>query len=116
MNKLSLYIFLGLVWCNIAFAERVTWGFAGDSCKQFNETKNEFGKEFDDMFTSEMLGFLTGINTYVAYNDGNTDRVKTLDFNSQEFAYSNIIEYCRKKPDSYVFFGLIEYYDSLPTK
>ena len=116
MKKLSLFIFLSLLWCNfnVVFAERVTWGFAGDSCKKFNENKKKFGKEFDETFESEMMGFLTGINTYVAYNDGNTNRVKSLDHNSQEFAYSNISEYCRKKPDGYVFFGLIEYYNSLP--
>tara|TARA_B110001450_G_C17332271_1_gene363995 strand:+ start:76 stop:393 length:318 start_codon:yes stop_codon:yes gene_type:complete len=102
------------MWCNVAFAERVTWGFSGDSCKEFNENKDKFGKEFDDIFTSEMMGFLTGINTYIGVNDGNTDRVKLLDHNSQKYAYSNITEYCRKNKDSYVFFGLIDYYESLP--
>ena len=114
MKKLTLYVFLSLMWCNIVFADRVTWGFAGDSCKKFNKNKKKFGKEFDDMFESEMMGFLTGINTYIAFIDGNTNRVKSLDHNSQDYAYSNISEYCRKKSDGYVFFGLIEYYNSLP--
>ena len=114
MKKIFFFIFLNLIWYNIVFAERVTWGFSGDSCKKFNENKNEYGKNFDDMFTSEMMGFLTGINTYIAVNDGNTDGVKVLDHNSQEYAYSNITEYCRKNKDSYVFFGLIDYYESLP--
>ena len=103
------------MWCNIVFAERVTWGFVGDSCKKFNKNKKEFGENFDDILESEMMGFLTGINTYIAYRDGNTAKVKLLDHNSQEYAYSNITEYCRKKPDGYVFFGLIEYYNSLPS-
>ena len=102
------------MWCNVVFAERVTWGFSGSSCQKFNENQNKFGKEFDDTFRSEMMGFLTGINTFIGVNDGNTDRVKTLDHNSQDYAYRNITEYCRKNKDSYVFFGLIDYYDSLP--
>tara|TARA_B100000029_G_scaffold501273_1_gene574345 strand:+ start:736 stop:1047 length:312 start_codon:yes stop_codon:yes gene_type:complete len=102
------------MWCNIGFAERVTLGFVGDSCKMFNENKNKFGKEFDDMLESEIIGFLTGYNMYVAQLDGNADRMKTLDHHSIEYAYSNITEYCRKNPDDYVFFGLIEYYNSLP--
>ena len=114
MKKLSLYIFLFLFWCNIVFGERVTLGFAGDSCKMFNTTKNEFGKEFDDMFRSEMIGFLTGYNMYVGLNDGNAKRMKTLDHNSIDYAYSNIVEYCRKNSDDHVFIGLIEYYNSLP--
>ena len=116
MKKVLATLVLVLMWsnCNVVFAERVTWGFAGDSCKKFNENKKEFGKTFDEMFESELMGFLTGINTYVAYNDGNTNRVKSLDHNSKEYAYSNISEYCRKKPDGFVFFGLIEYYNSLP--
>ena len=114
MKKLSLYIFLVLMFCNVGYAERVTLGFAGDTCKGFNDSKKEFGKTFDDGFKSEMMGFLTGINIYIADLDGNTDRVKLLDHNSIEYAYSNIVEYCRKKTDGYVFFGLIEYYYSLP--
>ena len=61
------------------------------------------------------MGFLTGINIYIADIDGNTNRVKVLDHNSLDYAYSSIIEYCRKKSDGYVFFGLIDYYYSLPT-
>ena len=114
MKKLFLCIFLVFTWCNAGFAERVTWGFSGDSCKKFNEQKNEFGKEFDDLFTSEMMGFLTGINIYIGVNDGNTNRVRLLDHNSQEYAYSNITEYCRKNKDSHVFFGLLDYFNSLP--
>ena len=52
MKKLSLYVFLVLMWCNVGFAERVTLGFAGDSCKSFNESKDEFGKEFEDLSSS----------------------------------------------------------------
>ena len=33
--------------------------------------------------------FLTGINTYIAFIDGNTNRVKSLDHNSQDYAYSS---------------------------
>lgn len=114
MKKLLLYIFLFLMFCNVGFAERVTLGFSGDSCQMFNKTKDEFGKEFEDMFRSEMIGFLTGYNMYVGKNDGGTKRMKTLDHNSMDYAYSNITEYCRKNSDDYVFFGLIEYYNSLP--
>ena len=114
MKKLSLYIFLVLMWCNVGFAERVTLGFAGDSCQKFNENKNKFGKKFDDMFETEMMGFLTGYNMYVAEHDGGTEKMKTLDHNSTEYAYSNIVEFCRKNPDDHVFFGLIDYYNSLP--
>lgn len=116
MKKLSLCVFLSLIWSNfnLVFAERVTWGFSGDSCKNFNETKKKYGKEFDEMFESEIMGFLTGINTFTSYDAGNTDRVKLLDHNSLEYAYNNISEYCRKKPDGHVFIGLIEYYNSLP--
>ena len=114
MKKIFLCTFLFFLWCNLTLAERVTWGFVGDSCEKFIKTKKNYGEEFDGMFESEMMGFLTGINTYIAVNDGDTKRVKSLDHNSQDFAYSNISEYCRKKPDSYVFFGLIEYYNSLP--
>ena len=60
------------------------------------------------------MGFLTGINIYIADLDGNTDRVKLLDHNSIDYAYSNITEYCRKNKDSYVFFGLLDYFNSLP--
>ena len=114
MKKLSLYIFLVLIFCNVGLAERVTLGFVGDSCKMFNDSKKKFGKEFDDMFEFEMTGFLTGYNMYVAENDGGTEKMKTLDHNSMAFAYSNITEYCRKNTDGYVFFGLIDYYNSLP--
>ena len=114
MKKLLLYIFLGFTFYNAGFAERVTLGFAGDSCKMFNENKDKFGKEFDDIFESEMMGFLTGYNMHVAENDGSIEKMKTLDHNSIEYAYNNIIEYCRKNSDDYVFFGLIKYYNSLP--
>ena len=116
MKKLFISICFILFWCNLTFAERVTLGFAGDSCKQFNDSRKDFGKEFDDGFKPEIMGFLTGINIYIADIDGNTNRVKVLDHNSLDYAYSSIIEYCRKKSDGYVFFfGLIDYYYSLPT-
>jgi len=51
---------------------------------------------------------------YVASMDGNTKRMKILDHNSMDYAYSNITEYCRKNNEDYVFFGLIDYYNSLP--
>ena len=111
MKKIPLYVFLGLMFCNIVFAEKVTFGFVGDSCKMFNESKNEFGKEFDDLFKSEMIGFLTGYNMYVANHDGGTDKMKTLDHNSTEYTYSNVVEFCRKNPDDFVFIGLIKYYN-----
>ena len=116
MKKLSLCVFLFLMWSNfnLVFAERVTWGFSGDSCKYFNETKKKNGKEFNEMFEFEIMAFLTGINTFTSYDAGNADSVKLLDHNSLEYAYNNISEYCRKKPDGYVFIGLIEYYNSLP--
>jgi len=50
---------------------------------------------------------------YVAEMDGNTKRMKILDHNSMDYAYSNITEYCRKNNEDYVFFGLIDYYNSL---
>ena len=114
MKKILLYIFLVLIFFNLANAERVTLGFTGDSCLKFNENKDKFGKEFDDLFEFEMMGFLTGYNMYVAEHDGGTEKMKTLGHNSMEYAYSNIVEFCRKKPDDYVFFGLIDYYESLP--
>jgi len=114
MKNLLSYIFLSFIFCNVSFAERVTLGFTGDSCESFNDGKNKFGKEFDDMFESEMIGFLTGYNMYVASMDGNTKRMKILDHNSMDYAYSNITEYCRKNNEDYVFFGLIDYYNSLP--
>jgi len=114
MKRIFLYIFLIIFYCNNSFAERVTLGFSGDSCKMFNQSKEEFGKVFDDMFQSEMIGFLTGHNMYVAELDGDSDRMKVLDHNSMDYAYSNLIEYCRKNPDGMVFFGLIDYYNSLP--
>ena len=103
MKKLSLYIFLVLMFFNLANAERVTLGFIGDSCLQFNESKNKFGSEFEDLFVSELMGFLTGYNMNFAIQDGDVDRMKTLDHNSIEYAYSNIVEFCRKKPDNQVF-------------
>ena len=78
MNRIFLYIFLIIFYCNNSFAERVTLGFSGDSCKMFNQSKEEFGKVFDDMFQSEMIGFLTGHNMYVAELDGDSDRMKIL--------------------------------------
>ena len=114
MIKIFVFIFLCLMWCSVSFAERVTLGFSGDTCIEFLDGKKKFGEEFDDGFQSEVMGFLTGINIYIADLDGNTDRVKLLDHNSIDYAYSNITEYCRKKSDGYVFFGLIEYYHSLP--
>ena len=114
MQKLFLYIFLGFLCFNVSFAERVTLGFTGDTCKDFIDGEKKFGKDFEDGLKSEIMGFLTGVNIYIADLDGNTDRVKLLDFNSIDYAYSNILEYCRKKTDGYVFFGLIDYYHSLP--
>ncbi len=114
MKKIFLCVFLFFLWCNLSLAERVTWGFVGDSCEKFTETKKEYGEEFDSMFESEIMGFLTGINIYIADTDGNTNRVKLLDHNSIDYAYSNLTEYCRKNTDGYVFFGLLEYYNSLP--
>ena len=45
MKKLFISICFILFWCNLTFAERVTLGFAGDSCKQFNDSRKDFGKE-----------------------------------------------------------------------
>jgi len=114
MKQLFFFIFLVFFYCNAVFAEKVTLGFVGDSCKEFNKGKKKFGKEFEDLVVSEMMGFLTGINIYIADRDGNTNRVKLLSHNSTDYIYNNIVEYCRKKPDDYVFFGLIDYYESLP--
>ena len=99
---------------NLANAERVTLGFAGDSCLKFNESKNKYGKEFEDHFQSELMGFLIGYNMNFAIQDGNISRMRTLDHNSIEYAYMSIVEFCRKKPDDEVFFGIIDYYNSLP--
>ncbi len=114
MKKFFLYIVLNFLLCNVSLAEKVTWGFAGDSCEKFIENKKEYGEEFDGLFESEIMGFLTGVNVYIADTDGNTDRVKLLDHNSIEYAYRNITEYCRNNMDGWVFFGLIDYYNSLP--
>jgi len=114
MKKILGILVLSLLLCNTGFAERVTWGFVGDDCKKFNLNKNKFQNEFDNLFKTQMRGFLTGYNMYVALNDGGTDKMKILDHNSIDYAYSTIVEYCRKKPDGQVFFGLIDYYNSLP--
>ena len=114
MKKLLVIVVLGLLWGSTGFAERVTLGFAGDSCPKFNKNKKKFGKEFDELFKSEMIGFLTGFNMHVAENEGSANNMKTLDHHSTDYAYSYIVEYCRKKPDDHVFRGLIKYYNLLP--
>ena len=114
MKKLFLYVYLVMMWCNIGFTERVTLGFTGDSCKIFNESKDEFGKEFEDHFQSEMIGFLNGFNMYIGMRDGESKNMKILDHNSIDYVYSNIVEFCRKNPEDQVFFGLVDYFNTLP--
>ncbi len=114
MKKLSLYVFLCLFWCNVGFAERVTLGFVGEYCKSFNKSKDELGKEFDDYFIAEMMGFLTGYNVYIGIQDGGSKNMKILDHYSMDHAYSTIIEFCRKHPENSVYFGLKYYFDTLP--
>lgn len=103
-----------MMWCNIGFTERVTLGFTGDSCKNFNESKDEFGEEFKDLFQFEMMGFLTGYNMYIGMRDRESKNMKILDHNSMDYVYSNIVEFCKKNTEDQVFFGLIDYFDTLP--
>ena len=114
MKKLSLYIFLVLMFCNLANAERVTLGFTGDTCENFHKGKNIDEKEFKDVFIVELRGFMTGYNLYMGIQDNSADNMKTLDHNSMDYAYNNIVEFCRKNPKEQVFFGIIKYINSLP--
>ena len=116
MKKLSLYIFLVLMWCNVGIAERVTLGFVGDTCIEFNKGKKKFGKDFNDLFQSEMMGFLTGYNMYIGIRDGKSENMKIIDHDSMDYVYSNIVEFCRKNPENAVFIGLVDYFDSLPKR
>jgi len=112
MKKIFLCIFCFLLLSNLAKSERVTLGFSGDTCKKFNESKKIDEKIFKEIFRGELMGFMTGFNIANAIKD--RDSVKSLDYNSIDYAYSNIVEYCRKNEDQTVFLGIIEYINSQP--
>ena len=68
------------MFCNVGFTERVTLGFAGDSCKMFNDSKNKFGNieqinissrgENETIYLNPRLGNLTIESTGSNGNQG----------------------------------------------
>tara|TARA_B100002019_G_C21173709_1_gene549890 strand:- start:572 stop:919 length:348 start_codon:yes stop_codon:yes gene_type:complete len=110
------YIFLLILFFSLNFSdvnsERVTLGFSGDTCKNFEEGRKIDEEMFKSMFKSELMGFMSGYNLANAIKDRNNTKI--LDYNSIDYVYSNILEYCRKNKDKAVFIGIIKYINSQP--
>ena len=60
-----------------------------------------------------MQGFLSGLNTQLIL-DGNDKSVRVINYNSTDFAFNYLKEYCRKNKDSIPIVGLLEYFKTLP--
>lgn len=104
---------LFLLVSSLAFAERSSLGFIGDSCSMFLDMDQQYSdEEFRDIFgVSEIRGFLTGANVFYYYS---TDELKIIDVDSAEEIFDFLITSCRMKPDEDVFFIMTEYFYSLP--
>ena len=93
----------------------VTWGTTGSNCKSFNSNlvKYNGSDDFEEIVQAEIRAFLTGYNMYIGIRDGTADNMKIINQDSSEFIFSYIKNYCKKKKDSAVFMGLVEYFNEL---
>ena len=114
MKKLLGILVSGLFYftINTSYAKDLaSWGAIGASCNDMDQfLDSEVGEVF---ITSSIQGFLTGLNTQLIL-DGKDKSIRILNYNSIDFAFNYLKEYCRKNKDGSPVLGLLEYFSTLP--
>ena len=105
---------LGLLYFTINSShakDLASWGAIGASCNDMDQFLDS--KEGEVFVTSSIQGFLTGLNTQLIL-DGKDKSVRIINYNSLDFAFDYLKEYCRKNKDGSPILGLLEYFRTLP--
>ena len=114
MKKLLGIVVLGLLYftINSSHAEDLaSWGAIGGNCNDMDKfLKYEEGEV---VIIGSIQGFLTGINTQLIL-DGKDKSVRIINYNSIDFAFNYLEEYCRKNKDGSPVVGLLKYFRTLP--
>tara|TARA_Y100000768_G_scaffold242895_1_gene184031 strand:+ start:2163 stop:2462 length:300 start_codon:yes stop_codon:yes gene_type:complete len=91
-------------------------------CNDFSELVNEFESYINDYgdeqlisvqnyYTASFQAYLSGLNMGI-YLD--TNYWRDLNFNTSDYMYSYMQNYCNKNPTEKLTSGLIQYYGDLP--
>ena len=116
MKKLSLYVFLVLSLFFLTqysySKDMATWGPTGSYCKDLNKfLDSEEGKYY---LIGEIRGFLNGLNMQLL-NQNENARLKIINYNSIDYAFDYVINYCKQNPDGGVPIAVLDYFESLPS-
>ena len=118
MKKLSLYVFLVLMFCNVGFAREPGYmvGSITNKCKEMLHLIDTFPEKdpiisFEDTIEITITSFISGINLYHKEIKGH---FKNLNYDDKKYIVSYIINYCKKNPDDTLFDASLDYFSTLP--
>ena len=108
MSKfISCLFFVYLLFLSNSFSKDLaSMGATGYHCTNLENYKKESVK-------SEIVGFLNGMNLQLLLKDENA-KLKIINYNTDEFAYDYLVNYCEKNPKGTTIIGVYNYYKSLP--
>jgi len=115
MKKFLGILVLGFLYFTINSShakDMASWGATGGTCSDMDKFLG-FGETGEVVITSSIQGFLTGINTQLML-DGKEKSARIINYNSIDFAFDYLKEYCRKNKDGSPIIGLLKYFETLP--
>ena len=118
MKKLSLYIFLVLMWCNVGVAREPGYmiGPITNKCEETIDLLDTFPEKdplisFEDSIEITITSFISALNLY--HNEIN-GYFRNLNYDDRKYVVSYTINYCRKNPDNTLFDAALDYFKTLP--
>lgn len=118
---ITLFIFL-ISPCLSAQDKLFSWGVVSTDCQSFLDLVNRTDKYIQDYgdnqiisaqnyYTAVFQAYLSGLNIMVYVEK---DSWKNLNFNSEDYLYFYMENYCSKNLSEKISSGLIEYFGELP--
>ena len=105
MKKLLGIVVLGLLWCNVVFADWILKGALAHSCGKMVKAHENNWKPHMDNYKHGVLGFITGMNFAIGKQAG-----KGID---EDALYYEVLNYCKKNPVHDVFDGAFKTWEKL---
>ena len=116
--KILLTLFFLFFTSSLTAEEFASWGIVEDTCENSLETislSEKIGDFEHDLtnriFRGVMQAYMSGINYWIYEEYG---KYKHLNYNSIDYAYSYLLNYCEKNPKNMIVEGILQYIFELP--
>ena len=116
--KILTTFFVLLFSSSLVAEEFASWGIVEDTCENSLRVLNiaeEIGNFEHELtiriYRGVLQAYMSGVNFWIYEEFG---MFKNLNFNSVEYAYSYLINYCEKNPKNVLGDGILQYLLELP--